>query len=293
MNRLLILGGSGMLGSSLVAECDLRDVSYDAPSSSSLDIRKRNDVQHYISLHKPSAIVNCAAWTDVENSEIEFEKACELNADAIQNIALAAEGAGIPIVHVSTDFVFDGTNTGLYSESDTTSPINGYGVSKLRGEHILSEVLPENSYIVRTSWLYGTSGKNFAKSILRKALSQERIQVVQDQVGCPTNSEDLARGILGIVGKRPQVGIYHFSNKGQISWYEFALKIYELAGVDVGLVEPIDSSSYSSKVKRPARSVLSTDKWIRTEITKIVPWDESLFRIFPRILESVRGEANL
>jgi len=293
MNKLLILGGSGMLGSSLVAECDLRKVLYDAPSSSSLDIRKRNDVQRYISLHKPSAIVNCAAWTDVENSEIEFEKACELNTEAIKNMALAVEEAGIPIVHISTDFVFDGTNTGLYSESDATSPINGYGVSKLQGEHNLLEVLPESSYIVRTSWLYGTSGKNFVKSILRKALAQERIQVVQDQVGSPTNSEDLARGILGMVEKRPQVGIYHFSNKGQISWHEFAMKIYELAGADIQLVEPTDSYSYASKVKRPARSVLSTDKWSKAEISKIVPWDESLFRIFPRILESVRREANL
>ena len=293
MNRLLILGGSGMLGSSLVAECGLRKVPYNAPSSSTLDIREKNQVRGYISLYKPSAIVNCAAWTDVENSEIEFEKACELNAEAIQNIALAAEQARTPIVHISTDFVFDGTNTGAYSESDATSPINGYGVSKLRGEHNLSEVLPESSYIVRTSWLYGASGKNFVKSILRKALAQERIQVVQDQVGSPTNSEDLARGILGIVEKRPEVGIYHFSNNGEISWHEFAMKIYELAGVDVGLVEPTDSYSYSSKVKRPARSVLSTDKWSKAEITKIVPWDESLFRIFPRILESVRREANL
>jgi len=292
MKNLLVLGGSGILGSSLIAECKLEKISYDAPSSSSLDIRVQDEIQSYFSSHRPSSIVNCAAWTDVENSEIEFEKAFELNAHAIRYIALAAKQAEIPVVHISTDYVFDGTKKMMYSENDTTSPTNGYGASKLQGENNLLGILPESAYIIRTSWLYGTTGKNFVKSILRKALAEERIQVVNDQIGSPTNSEDLARGILGILGKKPEEGIYHYSNKGQITWYEFASKIYELAGADVGLVEPTDSKSYSSPVKRPARSVLSTEKWRKADITKIVPWDESLFKIFPRILESVRGETS-
>jgi dTDP-4-dehydrorhamnose reductase len=124
-----------------------------------------------------------------------------------------------------------------------------------------------------------------------KALNQERIQVVQDQVGSPTNSEDLARGIIAMLQEKPLAGIYHFSNIGKISWYEFAVRIYELAGADTQLVEPIGSTVYPSKVKRPANSVLSTEKWSKAEITKIVDWDESLVQIFPRILESVRKEA--
>ena len=293
MSKLLILGGSGMLGSSLISECNLEAVSYDAPKSSILDIRNQKQVQEYISNLKPFAVVNCAAWTDVEKSESEYPIAHDLNADAMHNIAIAAEEARVPVVHISTDYVFDGSKREKYTERDETNPINNYGLSKLLGEKNLLEILPDSSYIIRTSWLYGTSGKNFVKSILKKALAQEKIQVVNDQVGSPTNSEDLARGILAILQRRPNAGIYHFSNMGQISWYEFAVKIYQLAGTDVQLVEPMDSSSCLSKVKRPARSVLSTDKWDKAEITKIVRWDESLFQIFPRILESVRTEAKL
>jgi dTDP-4-dehydrorhamnose reductase len=288
MNEILILGGSGILGSSLVNECKLKNISYTAPGSSVLDITKQNEILHYFSMHQPSAIVNCAAWTDVENSEIEFQQAYALNADAVRYLAVTAKQAEIPLIHISTDYVFDGAKESRYSENDPTFPINGYGVTKLQGENYLLEVLPESAYIIRTSWLYGTSGKNFVKSILRKALARERIQVVADQVGSPTNSEDLARGILGILAKRPQEGIYHFCNRGQISWYEFAVKIYELAESDVRLVEPIASQTYSRLVKRPSNTALSTVKWDKADLTKIAAWDESLGNIFPKILESLR-----
>ena len=290
MNEILILGGSGILGSSLVNECKLRNISFTAPSSSVLDITKQSEIFHYFSMHQPSAIVNCAAWTDVENSEIEFQQACALNADSVKNLALTAKHADIPVIHISTDYVFDGTKEGSYSENDPTTPINGYGASKLQGEKNLLAVFPEKAYIIRTSWLYGTSGRNFVKTILKKALVRERIQVVDDQLGSPTNSEDLAQGILGILKKRPQEGIYNYCNKGQITWYEFALKIYELAGADAELVEAIHSNLYLGKVKRPSRSVLSVDKWDKSEITDLVSWDASLSRIFPRILASIDRE---
>lgn len=290
MNEILILGGSGILGSSLVNECKIRNISYAAPCSSVLDITKQNEILHYFSMHQPSAIVNCAAWTDVENSEIEFQQACAINADSVKFLALTAKQADIPVVHISTDYVFDGTKESPYSESDPTTPINGYGVSKLQGEKNLLEVFSEKAYIIRTSWLYGTSGRNFVKTILKKALVRDRIQVVEDQLGSPTNSEDLAQGILGILKKMPQEGIYNYCNKGQISWYEFALKIYELAGADVGLVEPIHSNLYLSKVQRPSRSLLSVDKWNKSGITDLVSWEESLSRIFPRILDSINKE---
>ncbi len=292
MRKILVIGGSGMLGSSLIAECNLKSIQFDAPKSSILDIRSQRQIQDYVSNVKPTAIINCAAWTDVENSEHEYLNACEMNAKAVKNIAIAAKEKGLPVVHISTDYVFDGSKKGMYSEEDETNPINSYGRSKLLGERNLLEVFPENSYLIRTSWLYGSSGKNFVKSIVKKALNRERIQVVQDQVGSPTNSEDLARGIIAILQGKPLAGIYHFSNAGKISWYEFAVRIYELAGANIHLVEPIGSTAYPSKVKRPAHSVLSTEKWSKAEITKIVDWDESLVQIFPRILESVRREAN-
>lgn len=284
MTKLLILGGSGMLGTSLASECKLGAIAYDAPRSTKLDIRKRKEVQNYIQQHKPDGIVNCAAWTDVENSESDYPKAIELNADAVLNIAIAAREAGLPVVHISTDYVFDGTKIKAYSEGDSPNPINSYGVSKMLGEKVFLEVASENSYIIRTSWLYGVSGNNFVKTILRKALVQDRIQVVDDQVGSPTNSEDLARGILAILQKKPATGVYHYSNLGVISWFEFAKRIYQLAGTDVNLIEPIKSSAYPTKVKRPPRSVLLTEKWARSEISKLVDWEESLTRIFPRLL---------
>lgn len=278
-----------MLGTSLVSECVLGAIAYDAPRSTKLDIRKRDDVRNYIQQHKPAAIVNCAAWTDVENSESEYPKAKQLNVDAVQNIAIAAKEAGLPVVHISTDYVFDGTKREAYSESDLTNPINSYGISKMLGEKVLLGVASENSYIIRTSWLYGVSGNNFVKTILRKALVQERIQVVNDQVGSPTNSEDLARGILAILQSRPDMGVYHYSNAGIVSWLEFAKRIYQLAGTDVNLIEPIQSAAYPTKVKRPSRSVLLTKKWERAAISKLIDWDESLTEIFPRMLALMEG----
>ncbi len=157
------------------------------------------------------------------------------------------------------------------------------------GEKVLLGLACENAYIIRTSWLYGVSGNNFVKTILKKALAQERIQVVNDQVGSPTNSEDLARGILTILQKKPSTGVYHYSNSGVVSWFEFAKRIYQLAASDGNLIEPIQSSAYPTKVKRPSRSVLLTEKWERAEISKLVDWDESLTRIFPRILALMEG----
>jgi len=288
MSRYLILGGSGMLGSSLITECRSNEISFDSPSSSILDIRDEKQIQDYICQLEPSAIINCAAWTDVENSETEYESACDLNVYGIQNIAEAAKDIGIPVVHISTNYVFDGMKGTKYSEQDETGPINSYGRSKLQGEKILLEIYPDSSYIIRTSWLYGTSGRNFAKSILKKALKKEAIKVVQDQIGSPTNADDLARGIISILQIRPPAGIYHFSNHGEVSWYEFATKLYETSGVDIQLVEPIDSTGYPSKAKRPAHSVLSTDKWSAAGLAKIYDWEESLSRIFPRLVDAVR-----
>ena len=288
MSRYLILGGSGMLGSSLLSECRSNEISFVAPSSSVLDIRNQKQTHDYIFQLEPSAIVNCAAWTDVENSETEYQRAFDLNVDGIQNIAMAAKDMGIPVVHISTDYVFDGLKGTKYSEQDETGPINSYGRSKLQGEKVLLEICSDSSYVIRTSWLYGTSGRNFAKSILKKALSKDAIKVVQDQIGSPTNAEDLAEGIISILQVRPTVGIYHFSNLGEVSWYEFAIKLYERSGTDVQLVDPIGSAGYPSKAKRPAHSVLATDKWNAAGLTRICDWEESLSRIFPRLLHSVR-----
>jgi len=293
MSRILLLGGSGILGSEVLNQLQVSNIDYVSPRSSDLDIRDRGSLESFIADFKPNWIINCAAWTNVDGAEDSFDSALELNSLAVKNIAEVAKKYECPVVHISTDYVFDGESSDSYSETAPVNPVNRYGQSKLQGETALLEAIPERAYIIRTSWLYGTTGKNFVKSILKNALAEGRIQVIQDQVGSPTNSEDLARGIIALLQQPPPAGIYHFSNLGEISWYEFAVRIYELAGRDVRLVEPIASTIYSSKVKRPSHSVLSTDKWSKTEITKIVEWDDSLAKIFPRILDSVQKETKL
>jgi len=293
MNRILLLGGSGILGSEVLSQLQVRNIDYVSPRSSDLDIRDKYSLERCIADFKPNWIINCAAWTNVDAAEDSFDSALELNSIAVKNIAEIAKKYDCLVIHISTDYVFDGNSSVPYTESAQVNPVNKYGQSKLQGETALLEAFPEGTHIIRTSWLYGVKGKNFVKSILKKALAEARIQVIHDQVGCPTNSEDLARGIIAFLEQKPPAGIYHFSNLGEISWYEFAVRIYELAGCDVRLVEPIASTMNLSKVKRPARSVLSTSKWTALGVTQIVNWNQSLTKIFPRIIESVQREMNL
>lgn len=290
MNKLLVIGGSGMLGSSLVNACKVKTIEFDSPSSKILDIRNIKLLRDYILKRKPFAVINCAAWTDVEESESQYQNAYRLNVEAVKNIATVAKESGIPVVHISTDYVFNGQKTFPYTEKDLPAPINAYGLSKYEGEMMLLELFPENSYIVRTSWLYGINGKNFVKKILARAILKEKVQVVNDQFGSPTNSEDLAEGILRLVESYPEPGIYHFSNSGNVSWFEFAVKIYELARTEKQLVIPIGSDSLVSKLKRPKYSVFSTEKWENAGMTKIINWEKSLTDVFPRIETSVRKE---
>lgn len=279
-----------MLGSSLVDECQLEAINFDAPSSKKLDIRKYDDLENYVLFKKPLAIINCAAWTDVENSDFEKSKVYDLNVAAVKKISLAAHKASTTLIHISSDYVFDGTKKGPYSEEDMPNPVNLYGHSKLMGEKQIFEINPDNSFVIRTSWLYGAHGKNFAKKILIKALLQQSVEVVDDQVGSPTNSTDLAKGILAIIERRPQAGIYHFSNSGRTSWYQFARKIYELSKVNVDLVRTLKSKDYPSLINRPANSALATTKWSLMGITKIPYWEDSLYESFPRIFDSVQKE---
>ncbi len=287
MERVLLFGGSGILGTEVLRMLQNEKIDYVAPRSSDLDIRSKNQVTDFARDFKPTWIINCAAWTNVDGAEDSFNEACELNEVAVENIAFAAKGIECKIVHVSTDYVFDGESETPYIEDSMVNPINRYGESKLRGEKSLMAAYP-GSFVVRTSWLYGVNGKNFVKTIVGKALRDEPARVVDDQVGSPTSAKDLAAGIISIIRIQPAPGIYNFSNEGSCSWFELAIAIYESVGADPQLVEAIDSNSLNLKAKRPKFSLLNKDKWKVAQLSPVPEWRSSLESVLPEIVTELK-----
>lgn len=288
MNRILLLGGSGILGTELLALLTSENFVHVAPQSSELDIRDVGVLESYISDFKPDWVINCSAWTNVEGAEDSFEAALELNESAVRNIAELANKYGCRVIHISTDYVFDGESSEPYGEESSVNPINKYGESKLLGEEALVKALPNTGYIIRTSWLYGKSGKSFVKTMAKKAIHGESAKVVDDQEGSPTSARDLSIGILSLISSQPTPGIYHYSNSGSCTWFELARSIYELAGASSTLIEPIHSSSLSMKAKRPRYSLLSKEKWSTARLSEIPRWESSLESILPEILIAIR-----
>jgi len=287
MERVLLLGGSGILGTEVLLMLKSDKIEYVAPRSSDLDIRVKELVTDLVQDFKPTWIVNCAAWTSVDGAENLFEEACELNEVAVENIAFAAETINCKVIHISTDYVFDGESQAPYKEDSLVNSINRYGESKLRGEKSLLTALP-GSFVVRTSWLYGVNGKNFVKTIVGKALRNEPARVVDDQVGSPTSAKDLAAGIVSIIRIQPEPGIYNFSNEGSCSWFALAKTIYENVGADPELVEAIDSESLKLKAKRPKFSLLSKDKWKAARLSQVPEWNSSLESMLPEIVAELK-----
>ena len=293
MSRILLLGGSGILGSEVLNQLQLRNIDFASPRSSDLDIRDRSSLEIFIAEFKPNWIINCSAWTNVDGAEDSFDLALELNSVAVKNIAEVAKKYDCPVIHISTDYVFDGDSSDPYSEESPVNPVNRYGQSKLQGETVLLDALPEGAYIIRTSWLYGATGKNFVKTMAMKALHNESVRVVDDQLGSPTSARDLATGIIRLVERQPQPGTYHYSNTGSCSWFEFAQVIYKKVGADSNLVEPILSASLDLKAKRPRYSLLSKEKWNSAGISEIPDWESSLETVLLEILAEIRESEKL
>ncbi len=287
MERVLLFGGSGILGTEVLRMLQNEKIDYVAPRSSDLDIRNRNQVTDFARDFKPTWIINCAAWTNVDGAENSYVEACDLNEVGVENIAIAAKSIGCKVVHISTDYVFDGDSETPYKEDSLVNPVNKYGESKLKGEKALMEVLP-GSFVVRTSWLYGLTGKNFVKTIAGKALRNELARVVDDQVGSPTSAKDLAAGIVSILRIQPAPGIYNFSNEGSCSWFELARAVYKNVGADPELVEAIDSNSLNLKAKRPKFSLLNKDKWKVAHLSLVPEWHSSLESALPEIVKELK-----
>ena len=278
MQNILVIGGSGQLGNAL---CSLLDASAGeycvlSPASSELDIADSESVSRFFRNNKVDILVNCAAYTAVDNAETDIAAATRLNADALTVLADAANNYKCKVIHISTDYVCDGRANTPIDENHATTPQSVYGVTKLLGEKNLQNACPD-SIIIRTSWLYSEHRNNFVKTMLRLGHTKSSIKVVCDQIGTPTYATDLASAIKSIIDSGNWVaGIYHFSNEGVASWYDFAKAIFELAGINTCEVRPCLSADYPTAAKRPAFSVLNKTKIKQVYGINIPYWRDSL-----------------
>ena len=287
----LITGGSGQLGIAVSQELDKHGIAFDAWSSKDLDITQSTIVSEAIEKLSPTVIINCAAWTDVDGAESQESKAAQVNATGAQNVAIAARNCGAKLVQISTDYVFSGQNNYPQRVSSVKFPGTAYGRTKAEGEDRILNHYSKNSYILRTAWLYSPWRKNFAKIMINLALNENsEVFVVNDQVGQPTSSSDLAKQIVKLIELNVPVGIYHGTNSGSATWFEFARTLFELSGADVSRVIPVNSSKFPRPAKRPSFSVLDHFEWTKTPIAEMRNWKEALDESFPKILDEVVKE---
>jgi len=274
--KILITGSNGQLGRSLQNITErYPDYDFHFKFSKDLDITIKERVSNLFTLEKYDYCINCAAYTAVDKAESDKENAYLVNAEAVRYLAEACKTNNTILIHISTDFVFDGAKGTPYTETDLPNPLNVYGASKLKGEQYVQQIL-KKYFIIRTSWVYSEYGHNFVKTMLRLGAEKDEINVVNDQIGSPTYAGDLAEVILKIIHKKAiGYGIYHYSNEGEISWYDFARAIFEIKGMNVK-VNPIPSRDYPTPAKRPVFSVMDTSK-IKDLLQIEVPyWTDSL-----------------
>ncbi len=285
-----ITGGSGQLSRSLVDLLDKEGVPYIAWSHKDLDVADDSSIS-VIKETSPDLLINCAAWTNVDAAEEFPEKATRVNQVGPRNMARAAKELKIPLIHISTDYVFSGQSRQPWSTDSKTEPMSTYGLSKLLGEKEISKNMHADFYILRTAWLYGPYGRNFSKTILKKALtSKDSINVVSDQIGQPTTTKSLAEQIFKVAKQKIPSGTYHATNAGQASWWDFAREIFELAGEDVERVRSSTSEDFPSNVKRPKYSVLDQSAWSKVGMETMPEWRRALKEVFPEIRKAVERE---
>jgi len=282
--RILVTGKNGQLGRSIhkVVGNNEQTNKFVFVGREELDLSNRDNINSYFDNNdRFDIIINCAAYTAVDKAEEEQELANQVNHLAVKRLAQIAKNQQAKLIHISTDYVFDGESDKPYTEADETNPINVYGRTKLAGEQALQAVMPTDAIIIRASWVYSEYGNNFVKTMLRLGKEREELNVVSDQIGSPTYATDLANAILDImknkafkeVGQETQV--YHYSNDGEISWYEFAKEIFKMAKADCK-ANPITTEQYSTPAKRPKNTLMNKDKITETFSVNIADWKESL-----------------
>lgn len=276
--NILITGSKGQLGNEMqLAAVRYPQFNYIFTDIDELDICDKAALESFVKANAVDVIVNCAAYTAVDKAEDDVDLCYKINRDAVENIALVASANGLKVIHVSTDYVFDGTNYMPYTEDQAVCPASVYGKSKLAGEEVLTANL-KNAVIIRTSWLYSSFGNNFVKTMIKLGTERDALNVIFDQVGTPTYAADLAEAILQIVSAESFVpGIYHFSDEGVCSWYDFTKTIHRLSGITCN-VQPIESKDYPTRTPRPHYSVLNKSKIKSTYNIQIPHWEESLIK---------------
>ena len=273
MNNILVTGSTGQLGSDVVKELLKRGYSTLSPNRSEFNLCSEDSIRNYILNSNCEAIVHCAAYTQVDKAEDEKDLCIKINATATKHIVKCAKILDIPMIYISTDYVFDGTKDGEYTENDETNPINIYGESKLAGEKYVQEIL-DKYYIVRTSWVFNINGKNFIETMLRLSKANNQLSIVNDQIGSPTYTKDLSRLLVDML-ETSKYGLYHATNEGYCSWYEFANTIFKLANINID-IKAINSNEYASRAKRPLNSKLSKDKLIEYGFKPLPNWKDAL-----------------
>ena len=279
---VLVTGSNGQLGQSLQYVANkYPEIEFIFCSSAALDITSFSNCESIFTKYNPNYCINTAAYTAVDKAESDQEKAHLINVVGAKNLAEICKKLNTTLIHISTDFVFDGTKTTPYLETDSTNPRSVYGQTKLDGEKAIQETL-DNYFIIRTSWVYSQFGNNFMKTMLRLACERESLSVVNDQIGTPTNAIDLAEVLIKIIKIQHPTpnthylyGIYNFSNEGKCSWYDFAKEIFRVNNIYINL-QPIPTSTYPTPAKRPTYSVLDKSKIKKAFSVDIKNWEESL-----------------
>jgi len=267
MSRILVIGKNGQLGRSIQKHVinNYKKENFIFVGRHELDLCNQSMISNYFQNNLFDVIINCAAYTHVDKAEKEYKLADQINNRAVSQLAEITKNQKAKLIHISTDYVFDGLSDKPYREIDKTNPISVYGKTKLAGEKAIQKILPSNAIIIRVSWMYSEYGSNFVKTMLRIGKNQKEIKVVSDQIGSPTYASDLAQLILKIIKhknsekKNQKTQIYHYSNLGEISWYEFAKEIFKISKIDCK-VNPISSNHYPTAAKRPKTSLMNIDK---------------------------------
>jgi dTDP-4-dehydrorhamnose reductase len=288
--NILITGSSGQLGSEVYSLSSNYNYNFFFTSRDTLDISNEDDIKSFCKKNNITHIINCAAYTAVDKAENDEKLANEINNIAVKNIANISKELNISLVHISTDYVFDGTNHIPYNEDNITNPNGVYGQTKLDGENAMIKVNPSNSIIIRTSWVYSSFGNNFVKTMLNLSKKLDTLGVIFDQVGTPTYAKDLAKTILDILPKvsNSKVQIYHYSNEGSISWYDFAKAIFEISKINI-TVNPIETKDYPTPASRPSYSILNKSK-IKNDFDIMIPYFKDSLKECLNIIEEKDNE---
>lgn len=292
MTEWLVTGAGGMLGRDLVGVLHRRGEDVTGLGRADLDVTDSSAVRTLILRARPAVVVNCAAWTAVDDAEAREDEALLVNGRGAENVAAACAASGSRLVHVSTDYVFGGDGVAPYAEYDHTAPRTAYGRTKLAGEQAILRLLPETGYVVRTAWLYGAHGPNFVRTMIRMERERPALDVVDDQHGQPTWTMDVADRIVALVTSGAPAGVYHATSSGETTWFGLAQEVFRRLGADPGRVRPVSSAGYVRPAPRPAYSVLGHEAWSRVGLSPIGDWRLALQQAFPALATAEGAEAS-